>query len=119
MYTNNELLFPPTTIPELKDARGDSWASLVKRVALKTEDHRESLAFSLMMIRLNGCLSCETDSYRAMRGCTDCSQQTMRRYKGADGDLLNRYDRALADIDELPMVPAIRTTHKRVTARAA
>jgi hypothetical protein len=54
----------------------------------------------LMMIRLNGCLECETDSYRAMRGCDACALQTLRRYKGSDSDLLNKFDEALQDIRE-------------------
>jgi hypothetical protein len=52
----------------------------------------------LMMIRMNGCVSCETDSYRAMRGCAACAIQTLRRYKGDDGELLDAYEQALSDI---------------------
>jgi hypothetical protein len=62
------------------------------------EDHPESLAFSLLMIRLDGCLSCETDSFRAMRGCVACAQQVLHRYKGPDADLLKRYGRCLHEV---------------------
>ena len=52
----------------------------------------------LLMIRINGCMACETDSYRAMRGCTACAHQTLRRYKGDDDELIGIYEQALADI---------------------
>ena len=52
----------------------------------------------LMMVRLNGCVGCETDSYRAMRGCAACAQQTLRRYKGDDEELLAAFEQALADV---------------------
>jgi hypothetical protein len=62
------------------------------------ENHRDSLAFSLMMIHLDGCLSCETDSYKAMRGCVQCAIQTIRRYKGSDEDLLRLYEDAQEEV---------------------
>ncbi|MBN1678998.1 MAG: hypothetical protein JW966_01815 [Anaerolineae bacterium] len=98
MYTKNELLFPNYAIPRLRDARGDAWGNLVEHVMALPETHEDVLAFMLMMIRINGCLPCETDSYRAMRGCAMCSLQTLRRFKGSDDDLLRLYNQALNDI---------------------
>jgi hypothetical protein len=98
VYTNNEILFPPAVIPTLKQARGEVWRELTERVSRLPDDHPESLAYSLLMIRLDGCMGCETDSYRAMRGCQACAQQVLRRHKGSDGDLLERYQRALNDV---------------------
>ena len=98
MYTKNELLFPHYAIPRLRDARDGAWGNLVDRVMVLPETHEDVLAFMLMMIRLNGCLPCETDSYRAMRGCVMCSLQTLRRFKGTDDDLLRLYDEACDDI---------------------
>jgi hypothetical protein len=98
MYADNALLFPRNVIPTLRRLRGPEWQRLVERVANLPECHEETLAFMLMMIRLNGCLGCETDSYRAMRGCAACAQQTLRRYKGSDNELLEMFDRALADV---------------------
>jgi hypothetical protein len=51
------------------------------------------------MVRFNGCMECETDSYRAMRGCAMCATQTLRRYHGSDRDLLKLYARAQADVE--------------------
>jgi hypothetical protein len=98
MYANNELLFPPSAVPQVRHVRGEIWRALVDRINLLPQEHPESLAFSLMMIRLNGCLGCETDSYRAMRGCIPCARQTLRRYKGSDDDLMQRYEAALTDV---------------------
>jgi len=98
MYADNELLFPPHAILPLRAARGPVWKDLVDRVASLPDDDPESLAFSLLMIRLDGCLSCETDSFRAMRGCVACSHQVLHRYKGPDVDLVKRYSRCLHEV---------------------
>lgn len=98
MYADNELLFPEHVIPVLHDARGEKWETLVRRIARLPETHIEKLAFMMVMIRLNGCMSCETDSYRAMRGCAACAIQTLRRFKGSDEELFEMYETALADV---------------------
>lgn len=100
MYTDNEILFPAQAIPALKDLRGEAWRALVERVAQLPEAHEERLAFMLLMMRLNTCINCETDSFRAMKGCTACSRQTLRRFKGEDAELLELYERALHDVRE-------------------
>ena len=103
MYTDNALLFPHHAIRALQQSRGPEWQALVKRVASLPETHEETLAFMLMMIRLNGCTGCETDSYRAMRGCSACALQTLRRYKGTDEEILLSYKEALNDIHEFAL----------------
>jgi hypothetical protein len=98
MYANNQLLFPHSLIPQLRNVRGPEWAALVDHVQQVPEGHEDSLAFVLTMIRLNGCLICETDSYRAMRGCDACAIQTLRRFKGTDAELLANYRQALDEV---------------------
>jgi hypothetical protein len=98
MYAENELLFPHHVIPVLKKLRGPQWQALVEQILLLPQYHEETLAFMLMMIRLNGCVSCETDSYRAMKGCPACAIQTLRRYKGSDDELLRLFEQALCEV---------------------
>lgn len=100
MYADNELLFPYHAIPSLKKLRGPRWQALVERVMCLPETHEETLALMLMMVRLNGCVSCETDSYRAMKGCSACAIQTLRRFKGEDDELLTTYHQALTDVHQ-------------------
>lgn len=112
MYANNDILFPHHAIAALKNVRGEAWAQLITRITQLPENHEETLAFMLMMIRLNGCLNCETDSYRAMRGCITCASQVLRRYKGSDDDLMALYEQALHDIRQFaqqsPPIPIIQ-----------
>lgn len=98
MYTDNEILFPHYAIASLKHLRGDKWATLIDNLVQKEENSVEVLAFMSMMIGLNGCLPCETDSYRAMRGCTACAHQTLRRFKGSDEEILAKYVKSLDDM---------------------
>lgn len=100
MYAANEILFPAYVMPELRNSRGAKWRDLIDRVTALPETHEEVLAFMLMMIRLNGCMECETDSYRAMRGCNLCALQTLRRYKGSDDQLLAIYEENLTTMRE-------------------
>lgn len=95
MYTDNEILFPHYAIPALRDTRGPLWRQLIDKLALKDETSAEVIALMALMIELNGCLACETDSYRAMRGCAPCAQQTLRRFKGSDDDLIRAYEASL------------------------
>jgi hypothetical protein len=98
MYADNELMFPHHAIPALRKLRGPQWQALVEHVMHLPEAHEESLALMLTMIKLNGCVGCETDSYRAMRGCAACAIQTLRRYKGNDEELITIYQQALGDV---------------------
>jgi hypothetical protein len=100
MYNNDtELLFPPRVIPSLGMLRGEIWRDLVDRVARLEPFDRDRLAFVLLMIRLGGCASCNADSFRAMRGCTQCSRQTVRRFRESDQDLLLLFGQSRLEID--------------------
>lgn len=101
MYTDNEILFPHYAIPSLRATRGSAWTRLIDGLAGKVETSVEVIALMSLMIELNGCLACETDSYRAMRGCTACAQQTLRRFKGSDEELIAKYEEALARFQSL------------------
>ena len=101
MYADNEILFPHYAIPALRNTRGPLWRQLIDKIATKRETSVEVIALMSVMIELNGCLPCETDSYRAMRGCTACAQQTLRRFKGSDEELIDAYESSVARFREL------------------
>lgn len=99
MYqSDTEILFPMRVVPNLVELRGKSWRHLVSDVLGEPEASLNQLAFSLLLIRLSGCLTCHTDSYRAMRGCTVCATQVIKRFKGDDKELVSYFKRAKGDI---------------------
>ncbi len=99
MYNSDtELLFPLRVIPELRAMRGEVWRDLVDQVTRTDADPLDQLAFVLVMVRLGGCVPCNADSFRAMRGCTQCARQTIRRFKGSDQDLVNQFQAAKREI---------------------
>ena len=114
MYMKTEIMFPSSVIPGLRDSCGSEWKKLVDHVAPLDETHPESLAFSLMMIRLDGCMECETDSFRAMRGCEACALQTMRRFRRNERELLKEYKVALKDV-QAHLASAEPPTWRRVS----
>jgi len=93
-----EMLFPARVIPSLRDLRGKQWCIFVDSVSTRPEHDPDVLAFGLMMIRLNGCMTCTADSYRALRGCTQCAQHVVSRFKGTDDELIERWQEARCEI---------------------
>jgi hypothetical protein len=99
MYPKADILFPPRLIASLRNLRGPEWAALVDQVTMLPETAPETLAFSLMMIRLDGCVKCHEGSFKYMRGCQVCATQTVVQFKGTDADMLVLYQKARRDID--------------------
>ncbi len=99
MYNSDtEVLFPVRAIPGLKGLRGPQWDQLIDYVLNDAKD-QEKLAFVLMIVRLVGCSGCNADSFRAMRGCTKCAQQSIRRFRGDDVDLLKLYEKSKLEVE--------------------
>lgn len=100
IYQNEDadILFPTRAIFALRDLRGPIWRELIDHVYSRGAASVEQQAFMLLMIRLNGCLTCSADSYRAMQGCTLCARQAVLRFKGTDQELIDAYLRAKTDV---------------------
>jgi hypothetical protein len=94
-----EILFPYKSIPTLSSVRNGKWRELVKRIASLPEDHPDSLAFSLMMIRQCDCLDCNPDRYKALMGCSACAKRTIGSYKGQDDGLMRAFQKARSEVD--------------------
>jgi hypothetical protein len=94
VHSKAELLFPAHLISSLRDLRGEEWRELVDRVAALPETNLDSLAFVLMMIELDGCLRCNSNNYKFLRGCFLCATQTVQSFKGEDRELLELFQRA-------------------------
>src|SRR3972149_3032117 len=84
---DTEIFFPMRVGTQLRDLRGEAWQRLVDRASAAGDAAPQQLAFTLVMIRQCGCLTCHPDAFRAMRGCTLCSIQAVRRVRGGGADL--------------------------------
>ncbi len=98
MYPDSEILFPPHCISQLRSLRGPKWADLVDRVAELPDGHIDVLAFSLTVIELSSCLTCDLDSYRATLGCCTCAQRSVSGFKGSDEDLIALFKEKREDV---------------------
>ena len=98
-HSDTEMLFPSRAIPTLGKLRDRAWEQLIENLKDLDPTEMDHLAFVLMMVRLGGCTTCQADSYRAMRGCIQCAQQTIRRFKGSDQDLLERFNKARLEME--------------------
>jgi len=98
---DTEILFPMRVIPSLRDQRGDDWSKLVDLIDNLPEWDPSKIAFSSMVMKLAGCLGCSADSFRALRGCTQCSKIVIKRYKGSDKDLLNLFSDSKVEIERI------------------
>jgi hypothetical protein len=95
---NNDLLFPSRAIEMLVNIRGEHWENLLNSLVNMEPTNPDKIGFVLMMVRLSGCTSCQSDSFRAMRGCLLCSTTTIKRYKGSDQTLIDLYTQAKKDV---------------------
>ena len=101
MYNSDtELLFPTRVIASLAGQHTGAWASLVERVGGLEGTRLEQTAIVLMMVRLGGCVGCNADSFRAMKGCTACARQTIRRFRGGDQELIELYQQAKRELEQ-------------------
>jgi hypothetical protein len=97
-HEDTEMLFPMRVVSSLADLRGVSWKRLVARIGELEEDEPDALAFGLLMIRLSGCVTCQADSFRALRGCTACARQAILRFRGSDQDITRQYEKSRKEI---------------------
>ncbi len=96
--SNAGLIFPPDDIPTLINERDKEWQDLVTGVINSEPNSHDHLAFILMMARLNNCSTCNSDSYRAVRGCSACAKQSLKRFHGSDHELSRLYTTAKNEV---------------------
>lgn len=104
--SDTEFIFPMRVAPQLRQLKDARWQELVDRAVSAPDGSEEQLAFSLLLVRLAGCLTCHTDSYRALRGCTICAQQVIRRQRADGGELERLLDDAREQVLEYLEAPA-------------
>jgi len=88
---DTEVLFPVRVIPSLRELHGEEWECLVDRVVSAEAAPNDLSSFVLMMVRMCGCVGCNADSFRAMRGCSQCARQTVRRFRGGDREIIEQF----------------------------
>ena len=101
MYNaDTELLYPMRVTPSLRNVRDEKWTAIIDHVTAANVSTKDQLAFTLMMVKLDGCINCNTDSFRAMRGCTQCAKQNIKRFRGNDDELFEQYEQARIEIEK-------------------
>jgi hypothetical protein len=101
MYNaDTELLYPMRVTSSLRNVRDEKWTDLIDHVIANDCTTNDQLAFTLMMVKLDGCVNCNTDSFRAMRGCTQCAKQNIKRFRGDDNELFEQYEQAKIDVEK-------------------
>ncbi|MDE3090121.1 MAG: hypothetical protein KGJ80_12130 [Chloroflexota bacterium] len=79
--------------------RGARWRDLVARVAMLPSTHPDALSFALMMVRVNGCISCDMRRYRERAGCANCARFVLTTLnKENEASLLARFHAAQKEI---------------------
>jgi hypothetical protein len=97
---DTELFFPIRVIPSLRGVRGSEWEKFVDYVSSEEAGELEKIAFTGLVVKLAGCAGCDADSYRAMRGCTQCAKLVLKRFKGSDTDLISQYEQSKTEVSE-------------------
>ncbi len=97
---DTEMIFPLRVIHTLRDLRSGEWPKFIDALTQKTAEPVDQFAFVLLMVRLGGCLGCNADAFRAMKGCAQCARQTIRRYRGSDTDFFRQYNNVRAEVQK-------------------
>ena len=93
MYNSDtELLFPLRVVPTLSGIRGPEWQALLDRVSAADASAADQVGFVLLMVRMDGCVGCNADSFRAMKGCTQCARQNIKRHRSSDKELVDLFE---------------------------
>lgn len=101
MYNpETDLLFPQRSLPALRNLRGTVWQNLVANVLEAGTDSIEQMAFVLMMARLNNCITCNADSFRAMTGCATCATLSLRRFHETDDALASLFLATRGEVEQ-------------------
>lgn len=101
MYNpETEILFPAKLIPELRDMRGEKWRQFIDSFSGSAKQAELESGLVLFLVKQGGCVGCTADSFRAMRGCKACSQQTVKRFKGGDEVIINHVLSASKEIGQ-------------------
>ncbi|MDQ4074910.1 MAG: hypothetical protein M3220_01550 [Chloroflexota bacterium] len=98
MRQKDEWMYPHAVTGQLGEARGEAWQELTEHIATLDEEHLDSLAFQLVMVRLCGCATCQPGSYRLSLGCATCAFRTVSNLKTSDGQLIRRYHTARDEV---------------------
>lgn len=100
MYNSDtEVLFPIRVIPSLISLHGEEWSHLIEYISSAEATPAERHAFVLMMVRMCGCVGCNADSFRAMRGCTQCARQTARRFRSGDHEIVEQFRQVYKEVE--------------------
>ncbi len=104
MFPESEILFPYRAIAPLRKERGPVWQELVNRVASQPDGSEDTVAFTLMMIRLCNCLHCDQSSYKASLGCVSCARRTVAAAKVSDAMMVQAFENSLREVQESRLV---------------
>jgi hypothetical protein len=101
MMDRTELLYAHWATRSLQNARGARWKKLVQEIQALPETHPDALAFQLMMVRLNSCVTCDARKYVEKGGCARCSLTTLSFSKESEDALLARFRAARKEVAQL------------------
>ena len=100
MYNpDTEVFFPLRVVPQLRGLRGEAWNQLVDQIQSGEASLTQKGAFVLMMVRIGGCVNCNSNSFRAMRGCSQCAKLTVKRYRGQDSELVEQFQQVQKEVE--------------------
>jgi hypothetical protein len=101
MYNpDTDLLFPLRVLPTLRDLRSEPWRNLIDSIISAGPDSLEQMSFILMMARMNNCGTCNSDSYRALNGCSSCTSQSLKRSHESDEVLIVTFHATRREVEQ-------------------
>lgn len=96
---NTQISFPISAIKQLRGMRTSAWEGYIERIVQLNPENLEVIGFVLMMTRQCGCTTCNSDSYRMLKGCAECGKQAIRHSKSTDDELISTHGDCIKEIE--------------------
>jgi hypothetical protein len=94
-----QISFPVSAIKQLKGMRSIAWDRFLDKIIPLDSDDPEVIGFVLMMTRQCNCTTCNSDSFRMLKGCEECGKQAIRRIKFNDDELISFHINCVKEIE--------------------
>lgn len=97
---DTEYIFPASLASQLGDLRDVPWQQLIQTVTGNGISDVDRISLIYMIARISGCASCNSDAFRAMKGCLVCAKNAIKRFRGSDAELVEQFEQARKEVTE-------------------
>ncbi len=97
---DTEYIFPASLASQLSDIREEKWKQLIQTITGNGVSDVDQISLIYLIARISGCSTCNSDAFRAMKGCLVCAKNAIKRFRGTDAELVAQFEQARNEVTE-------------------